>query len=74
MCLDPPYLSQCLNDIKQVKYNSTLTVTCYAPGNPDSIVKCELWDEDNAVLHTEGKCLYLVQVIYYQKVISREQS
>ena len=63
ICLDLPDLSQCLNDIKQVKYNSTLTVKCYAPGNPDPIVKCELWDENNVVLHSEGKYFYWVQVM-----------
>ena len=73
MCLDPPDLSRCLNDIKQAKYNSTLTVNCYAPGNPDPIVKCELWDENNAVLHTEGKCFYSAQVIYYKIIMSREE-
>ena len=61
ICLDPPGLSQCLNDIQPAKYNSTLTVKCYALGNPEPDVKCELWDEKNVVLHSEGKYCYLFQ-------------
>lgn len=34
---------------------------CYAPDNPEPDVKCELRDENNAVLRSEGNYYYLLQ-------------
>ena len=39
---------------------------CYAPGNPEPDVKCELWDENNVVLRSEGKYYYLLQVSFLE--------
>ena len=59
MCLDHPDLSQCLNDIKQVKYDGILTVKCHSPGDSDPEVRCELRDEDNGLLLSLGKYFLL---------------
>ena len=66
LCLDPPELSHCLNEIHPVKYDSVLKVKCYAPGNPVPDLKCELWDENDVLLHSEGKCFYLLQSSYHK--------
>lgn len=73
-CLDVPDLSQCLNDILSVKYDSTLVVKCYVPGNPDPDVKCELLSEKNVAIHSEGKYVYSLHVNYDEILISKEES
>ena len=60
--LDRPDLTQCLNNVQKVKYDSVLTVKCYAPGNPDPDVACELWDENDKVLERRGKCYYVLHI------------
>lgn len=61
-CLDPPELSRCLHNVQQVKYDSTLIVECYAPGNPIPNVACELWGENDNVLQRLGKCCYVFHI------------
>ena len=69
-----PDLSQCLNDILPVKYDSTLVVKCYVPGNPDLDLKCELLGENNVALRSEGKYVYSPHANYHEILISREES
>ena len=73
-CLDVPDLSRCLNDILQVKYDSTLAVKCYVPCNPDPDIKCDLLDENNVALRSEGKYILSLQVYYHKILISKEES
>lgn len=74
ICLAVPDLSQCLNNILPVKYDSTLVVKCYVPGNPNPDVKCELLGENNVALRSEGKIVYSFHVNYHQIVTSKEES
>ena len=53
--LDHPALSQCLHDIKQVKYDGILTVKCHSPDDPNPDVRCELRDGDNGLLLSVGR-------------------
>lgn len=71
-CLDKPNLSQCLNKIEQVKYDSTLTVKCQALGNPDPDVRCELWDENNAMLRNLGK-YYILHINCHKALLSKNR-
>lgn len=66
LCLDPPDLSHCLHEIQPAKYDSVLMVACFAPGNPKPDLKCELWGENNVLLHSEGECFYLLQSSVYR--------
>ena len=74
MFLDVPDLSQCLNNILPVKYDSTLVVKYYVPGNPNPDVKCELLGENNVALRSEGKIFYSFHVKYHKIVTSKEES
>ena len=72
-CLDPPDLSKCLNDIQPAKYESTLTVKCYAPGNPKPDVTCQLWDENDVVLRSLGKYCYALHISCHKALPSRNE-
>lgn len=71
--LDAPDLSQCLNNIMPAKYDNTLVLKCYVPGNPDLDVKCDLLGESNVVLRSEGKCVYSLQFNYYKMLILKDR-
>ena len=60
--VDPPDVRQCLDDIQPADYDSTLTVKCYAPGNPDPTVMCQLWDENSDILRSLGNCCYSLHI------------
>lgn len=69
-CLDPPNLSQCLNDIQPAIYDSILTVKRYAPGNPDPDVTFQLWDENNYFAVQVSIVTHFISDVtrhYYQK-------
>ena len=70
-CLDVPDLSQCLNDILQVKYDSTLAVKCYVPSNLKRDIKCDLLDGNNVALCSEGKYVYHFKLIITNTNIKR---
>ena len=71
--LDPPELSRCLNNVQQVKYDSTLTIECYAPGNPVPNVACELWGENDTVLQRLGKCCYIFHINGHKELVSKNE-
>ena len=72
-CLDPPDLSQCLNDIQQTKYDSTLRVKCYAPGNPNPTVTCQLWDENDVVLRSLGNYFYALHISSHKALLLKSK-
>lgn len=71
--LDPPDYSQCLNNFQRAKYDSVLAVTCHATGNPNPDVTCQLWDENNAVLASEGRYCYVLCICCYKPLVSNNQ-
>lgn len=69
-CLEPPDLSQCLNNVQPARYNRVLEVKCYAPGNPPPDVTCQLWDENNVVLGREGRYCYVLHICCHNALLS----
>ena len=72
-CLDPPHLSQCLNNIQLTKYDNTLRVKCYAPGNPDPAVTCQLWDENDVVLRSLGNYFYALHISCHKALLLKSK-